>query len=185
MASLILVRHCEAAGQEPDAPLTKTGLRQARALADFLSTCPIDAVVTSAYRRAQQTAEPVADLWRLEVETDPRLNERILSPGPIDNWRQIVRDSFSDPDLSAPGGESANEVLRRAWPALDEQLLGAHRLPVIVTHGNLLALVLHSIGPSFGYAGWQRLSNPDVYHLNANDAGEISCRRLWSPRSEG
>ncbi len=185
MVSLILVRHCEAAGQEPDAPLTELGLQQARNLADFLSTFPIDAIATSAYRRARQTAEPLAHLMRLAIVVDPRLNERTLSPGPIPNWRDMVRDSFADPDLRAPGGESANEVLQRARPALDEHQLGPHHLPAVVTHGNLLALVLHSIDASFGYAGWQSLSNPDVYRLNADYAGEISFRRLWSPRPEG
>lgn len=31
-----LVRHCQATGQEPDAPLTETGQQQAIALADWL-----------------------------------------------------------------------------------------------------------------------------------------------------
>ena len=34
--TLILVRHCQAAGQEPDAVLTDTGIEQSRDLADFL-----------------------------------------------------------------------------------------------------------------------------------------------------
>ena len=150
MSSLILVRHCEAAGQEPDAPLTQAGRREALELANFLSAFPIDAVVTSAYLRARQSAEPLADLLHLGVEVDPRLNERVLSPYPIDNWREVVRDSFADPDLRASGGESANDVLRRAWPALHDLLIGSAELPVVVTHGNLLALVLHSIDPGFG-----------------------------------
>ncbi len=185
MASLILVRHCEAVGQEPDAPLTDAGQRQARELAAFLSALPVDAIVASAYRRAEQTAEPLADLLHLSVEIDPRLNERILSPCPIDNWRQVVHDSFTDPELSAPGGESANEVLTRAWSALNERLRGPRELPLVVTHGNLLALVLHSIDPGFGYAGWENLSNPDVYRVDDDGDGDgdgmMTYRRLWDP----
>ena len=179
MSSLILVRHCEAAGQEPDAQLTVAGRRQAAELAAFLSALPVDAIIASAYLRAQQTAEPLADCFRLDVEVDPRLNERILSPFPIDNWRQVLRDSFADPDLRTPGGESANEVLTRAWAAMNERLRGLRELPVVVTHGNLLALVLHSIDPGFGYAGWENLSNPDVYRVDGD--GVMSFQRLWSP----
>ena len=59
---------------------------------------------------------------------DPRLNERILSAEPIENWQEVIRDSFDDHDLRAPGGESAREVLGRAWAALDEIL--AERLQI-------------------------------------------------------
>lgn len=61
MSSLTLVRHCEAAGQEPDAPLTEVGRRQAAELADFLSAFPIDAIVTSSYRRSRETVTPVGN----------------------------------------------------------------------------------------------------------------------------
>ena len=181
MSSLILVRHCEAAGQEPDAPLTDAGHRQAGQLATFLSALPVDAIVASGYLRARQTAEAVADLLHLGIEVDHRLNERILSPFPIDNWQQVLRDSFSDPELSATGGESANEVLTRAWSALNERLRGPRELPVVVTHGNLLALVLHSIDSGFGYASWENLSNPDVYRVDGGGDGVMSFQRLWNP----
>ena len=180
-ARLILVRHCEAAGQEPDAPLTVDGQRQARELAAFLSTLPVDAIVASAYLRARQSAEPVADHLHLRIEVDPRLNERNLSPAPIDTWREVVRDSFADPDLRAPGGESADDVLLRAWSVLNELLAGSPELPVVVTHGNLLALVLHSIDSDFGYAGWENLSNPDVYRVDDSGDGDINFLRLWNP----
>ena len=183
MPSLILVRHCEAEGQEPEAPLTDAGRRQARELANFLSAFPIDVIATSAYRRAQETARPLADLQRLGIEIDPRLNERVLSPHPIDHWREVVRDSFADADLRAPGGESANDVLTRAWPAISGLLSGSQSLTVVVTHGNVLALVLNSIDPGFGYEGWENLSNPDVYRVDVGGEGVMSFRRLWDRSS--
>ncbi len=181
MSTLILLRHCQAAGQEPEAPLTPVGQRQARDLAQFLSAYPVDVIVASAYVRAQQTAQPLADLLHLSVQVDPRLNERRLSPHPIDNWREVVRDSFTDRDLRAPGGESANDVLLRAWSALNDLLIGSALQPVVVTHGNLLALLLHSIDPGFGYLGWENLSNPDVYRVEVDGDGRMSFRRLWNP----
>lgn len=180
MSALILVRHCQAAGQQPDAPLTPVGQRQARDLAQFLSAYPVDMIVTSAYLRAQQTAQSLADRLHLSAQVDARLNERTLSPRPIDNWREVVRDSFADRDLRAPGGESANDVLGRAWPALKQRLSGSHVLPAVVTHGNLLALVLHSIDPGFRYLGWENLSNPDVYRVDVDGDAGMSFRRLWN-----
>ena len=176
---LILVRHCEAAGQEPEAPLTETGERQAEALVEFLSGQPIDAVVSSEYRRARQTAEPLATARGLTMLTDPRLNERRLSEKPIAHWREIVRGSFADPDLRGPGGESAWEVLTRAWDALTELAENASGNTVVVSHGNLISLVLHSTDGTFGYEGWEGLSNPDVYLLDAGGGRGLRYRRIW------
>ena len=179
---LILVRHCEASGQQPDASLTETGSGQARELAELLSGAPVDRIVASAYIRAHQSIKPLAQRLGLPVHIDPRLNERNLSPRPISNWREVVRDSFDDWDLRAPGGESAREVLARAWECLNNLLEESDRLPVVVTHGNLMSLVLHTLDSSFGYAGWLDLTNPDVYALQSDANGELVFHRLWRPR---
>ena len=178
---LILVRHCQASGQEPDAALTDTGSEQARELAEFLSGTPVDRIAASAYVRAQQSIEPLAQRLGLPIHVDPRLNERNLSPRPIAHWRDVVRASFEDWDRRAPGGESAREVLARAWECLNDLRDEGHRRPLVVTHGNLMSLVLHSLDPSFGYAGWRGLTNPDVYALQSDDKGRPVFRRLWRP----
>ena len=177
---LFLVRHCQASGQEPEALLTEAGSRQAVVLAEFLAAYPIAAIVASPYRRAQQSVAPLAGRLGLGVRIDHRLNERTLSPRPIPNWREVVRDSFDDPDLRAPGGESAREVQERGWNCLNDLLNGDCRLPVAVTHGNLMSLILHSLNPAFGYAGWENLSNPDVYALHTGPDGRLGHRRLWN-----
>ena len=177
---LILIRHCEATGQEPDASLTEAGLRQAESLRDFLAGQPIDAVATSEYRRAQQSAEPLAAALGLTLQVDSRLNERVLAAMPMENWRDVLRDSFDDPDLRGPGGESAQEALQRAWAGLKDLLDGGCRLPSVVTHGNLFSLVLHSLDATFGYEGWAALSNPDVYLLEDSEPGGFTFCRIWN-----
>ena len=180
--TVILVRHCQATGQEPDAPLTETGHQQARNLAAFLSNYPVDHITTSRYLRAQHSIQPFATIAELPIHVDPRLNERILSAEPIENWQEVIRDSFDDHDLRAPGGESAREVLGRAWAVLDEILAENYRLPIVVTHGNLMALVLHSLDPSFGFERWKSLSNPDVYLLQHHQSSELTYQRIWQPQ---
>ena len=176
---LILVRHCEASGQGPDAALTSDGVRQAEILRDFLADERVDRVVCSEFVRAQQSAGPLAASRGLRIHVDARLNERTLASTPIDNWQDILRHSFSDPELRGPGGESAREVLKRAWGALNEVWMDERDTPVVVSHGNLISLALHSIDESFGYAGWERLTNPDVYVLEAPGDGTLGFRRMW------
>ena len=86
-----------------------------------------------------------------------------LSPVPIDHWRDVVARSFVDPDFAVPGGESGRDTLARGWAALEPALASPARVTALVSHGQISSLVLHHIGPPFGYEGWQRLSNPDVY----------------------
>ncbi|MCY4584005.1 MAG: histidine phosphatase family protein [Chloroflexi bacterium] len=177
---LLLIRHCQSSGQSPGAGLTELGFTQAHALVGFLSAMEVDAIVSSVYTRARQSIEPFAAVAGLPVHTDPRLNERTLSEVPLENWRELVRDSFDDLDLRAAGGESAREVLERAWACLGGLLGGGHRLPLAVTHGNLLSLVLSSLKPSFGYRGWESLSNPDAFLLQKSGAGRLTFERLWN-----
>ena len=176
---LILIRHCEASGQSPDAALTVAGIEQAERLKEFLADQPVDHVVSSTFVRARQTAQPLAVSKGLDVNADTRLNERILSVPPVDNWRELLRNSFADPDGRGPGGESAREALERAWAALTELLKSRRELPAVVTHGNLMSLALNSIDESFGYEGWASLSNPDVYMVEIADQGTWRFRRMW------
>ena len=177
---MLLIRHCQSSGQDPDAVLTEIGRKQAEALARFLSDYPIDMIVSSSYARARQSIEPFAANVGLPVHLDHRLIERTLSGSPLDNWREVVRDSFADLELRIPGGESAREVLDRGWAAITELIDGGHQLPIAVTHGNLLSLVLNSLDSNFGYDGWESLSNPDVFALKEADDGRLVFERVWS-----
>jgi 2,3-bisphosphoglycerate-dependent phosphoglycerate mutase len=180
MLAALLVRHCESSGQAPDAPLTARGLAQAEALAHVLAQHPIDHVATSPYLRARQTVEPFAARAGLRLHVHDGLAERRLSPEPIEHWRDVVRRSFTDPEHRVPGGESGAETLARGWAALDAILRGGHRLSVVASHGQLLSLVLHSIDSSFGFAGWESLTNPDVFLLRAADSGSFRFERVWN-----
>ena len=178
MPRLLLVRHCQSAGQHPDADLTEAGHSQAHALAETLGKHPIDHLVSSSYRRARATLAPFAARTRLFLHEDERLVERRLSPEPIDGWRDVVRRSFGEPDFCVAGGESGRQVLGRAWQALDEIFARGHALPAVASHGQLISLVLHSVDAGFGYAGWEALSNPDVHLLERDERGHVSYRRL-------
>ena len=53
-------------------------------------------------------------------------------------------------------------------------------MPLVVTHGNLLALVLHSLDPEFGFEGWKSLTNPDVFVLCDAGSGRMTFERIWN-----
>lgn len=170
-AGLLLVRHARAAGQAPDAPLTPEGERGAARLAEVLTggglaDRGITRIVSSPWTRAVETARPLAQRLGLEVETDERLTERVLSGANLTDWQTHLRASFADPELALPSGESGQTARARILAALEEART-PDGLTVVVTHGNLMALAL---GLDFG--GWAALKNPDVWSLNANGHAE-------------
>lgn len=174
-AELYLIRHCRAAGQEPEAPLTGDGADQALRLRDRLARLPIARIVSSPFRRARDSAAPLAERLGLAVRIDHRLAERVLAAEPAEDWRDRLRHSFADPGLAWPGGESGAAATARGRAALADAMDGAPGPVAIVSHGNLLALLLHSLDGRDGFAAWAALSNPDVFHIDP--AGTV--RRCW------
>jgi 2,3-bisphosphoglycerate-dependent phosphoglycerate mutase len=176
-STLLAVRHCESNGQWPDAELTAAGRAQAERLAEALSSQGIARIVSSPYARARETIAPLAGRLGLAIEVDERLAERRLSPLPVDDWRAHVARSFEDLDARAAGGESGGEALARAWAAVQDALETPGSL--IVSHGQLLSLVLHHIDRRFGFAEWQAMTNPDVFQIERTPDGALRFERAW------
>lgn len=172
---IYVVRHCKATGQEPGAPLTEAGRQQAEALADLLADQGIDLIVSSPYCRALESAAPLARRLGLPASEDGRLRERVLAGEDLPDWLHHLERSFADPDLRLPGGETSREAMARAVAVVDDVLASGARVPLIVTHGNLMALLLKRFDGRFGFAHWQALSNPDVYLVTDR------VERIWSP----
>lgn len=160
--TLYLVRHCAALGQEPDAPLTQEGYRQAEMLAQMLAQKSIGRIVSSPFVRAYETIAPFAKRCGLAIETDERLCERVLCGAARDDWREALQASFADLDVCLPGGESSRAAMKRGVAAVTEAWQD-NTTTVVVTHGNLLALILRHFDNTVGFAEWQGLSNPDVF----------------------
>lgn len=184
--TLYLVRHCQATGQDPNAPLTATGQQQAIALADWLSERSIGRIISSPLTRAYQSIQPLAERLALTIELDDRLVERLLSPVPLDNWRKRLAETFVDLDLHFAGGESSRVAMQRGVAVIDQAIQqtanSAMGAAVIVTHGNLMALMLKYFDPQIGYADWENLQNPDVYCIQLSQ-GATCVKRMVLPQS--
>ncbi|RDW22089.1 histidine phosphatase family protein [Oceanobacillus chungangensis] len=185
MRKIYFVRHCSAFGQHKDSPLTNDGIMQAQLLADFFEEQNItfDQIVSSPYLRAVESIKPFAERAGIDIEVDNRLEERILSDEPIEDWLEELECSFNDYHYALPGGESANEVINRANEVL-KPILNGHSVTnaIIVSHGNLLALVFSQFDKSFGFNQWKELGNPDIYLLESNDVDIISFKRIWDSK---
>jgi broad specificity phosphatase PhoE len=149
-----LVRHGEVHnptkvlyGRLPGFRLSERGLEQAEVAARFLAGRDIVAVIASPLERAQQTAEPIAAAYGLDIQTDPRIIESanrfeggVVEPGPgilrhPSHWSKL-RNPFK-PSWGEPYEKVAARVLAAVDDARDaarghEVVLVSHQLPVFV-----------------------------------------------------
>lgn len=179
MQHVYLIRHCQAEGQPPEAPLTELGTLQAERLPSFFADRPLNAVVSSPFLRAQLTAEPLARAFGLPVRVDERLMERVLSKEPLEDWRLALQQTYDDGKLRFEGGESAEEAAARGLACLREQTLSKAQHVAIVTHGNLLSLLIRQFQHDFGYDAWSVMTNPDVYYLTHEHEVWTYQGRIW------
>lgn len=170
-----VIRHCAAQGQEPDAPLTPAGRDQAEHLAEHLMDLGIESVISSPFLRARQSILPFLERSGLTVRTDDRLAERVLSASPMDDWMEKLKSSFVDPDISYEGGEAGREAAARVRSVVDGLPEGS--CTALVTHGNLMALLIGDYNSQFGFKQWQGLTNPDVFNISIGS--EVHIQRTW------
>ncbi|MEN1969415.1 histidine phosphatase family protein [Lentibacillus sp. N15] len=181
MKRIFLVRHCASDGQHKDSPLTYEGIRQAQVLSTFFDKQNItfDKIISSPYLRAIESIKPYAEQVSTKIEVNENLRERILSEQPIDDWLDVLEHSFADLSFNLPGGESGNDAIKRANSVL-ETIYANDTLKnvIIVSHGNLIALLLKQFDDAFGFEQWKNLRNPDVYVINSDlQSHTIEC--LW------
>ncbi|CEG21681.1 phosphoglycerate mutase GpmB [Planococcus massiliensis] len=170
---IFLVRHCQATGQAPEAGLTAGGAEQAQQLAQFFEEMEIAHIISSPFTRAIHSIEPAASKLGLQIEIDSRLSERVLSPEDLPDWMERLEESFGNLDLKLMGGESGNEAMARGM----EVVAAAPDRSILVSHGNLLGLLLKKMDTRYGFKEWKELSNPDVYEI---DMEEGSVKRIWA-----
>ena len=180
MKTIHLIRHCRSVGQEPKARLTPAGVEQARKLAAFLAGRGIDHVVSSPFARAVSSITPFAKDEGLGLTLDARLEERILSAEYHPDWQAMLERSFADHDLAFARGESARAAAKWGLAVFDEILAGPDSNAAVVTHGNLMALLLGNFDGGFGFEQWKALSNPDVYLLTFAASGKPGIARVWN-----
>ncbi len=105
MPRLYLVRHGqpEPAGDDPS--LTGAGRAQAETMAALLAPKGPLPILSSPFRRACETAAPLARLWGASVRAEPRISEIPMPPG-----------------APMPRAEWLKQVRTQRWPELDESL---------------------------------------------------------------
>lgn len=196
MTVLLLIRHGEndfrrrsrLPGRLAGIHLNEEGRAQARRLAYALSEVPLTAVYSSPLERALETAEPIARLHNLPVQTVEALTDVNVGDWAGRSWKQLRRTRLWAKILHAPAevrfphGESFGEVQQRVIEALQAILArhGEKEVVAVVFHADPIKLALaHFLGLPLN--SFQRL-NVDTASISAVWVGKELTRLLFVNR---
>lgn len=136
-------------GRLPGFPLSAKGLEQAKRLGASMSHLPIAAVYASPLTRTYETAQAIAIIHNLPVQTDDRLMDLItpLQSKPI-AYMESINWSFYRKEFIRAGGEPLSAVFHRMDTCIREKVakhLNQHI--VFLSHGDpVMAIKIKYLG---------------------------------------
>ena len=169
---LYLVRHGESDIPEDavqtDFPLSPLGREQAARVGQRFASLKIDHLITTPYKRTQETAQAIAATTGVSAIEEPGLGA--VDPGdlgrtPFSQRKQRWPEYYQNPsplqDYRPFGGEGPNAFYERVTGAFVERIWDRHRDEktnvVVVCHGETInAILLHLLGLPF--EGWMYFS---------------------------
>jgi len=193
---LILVRHGltpwneerRVQGWRSDVELGEKGQAQAQSLAAALAGEDVQAVYSSTLKRALATARAIAGPHGLEVRALPSLREidageaeglpvdRLKEDFPVfwKEWR------MGDGPVTWPGGESVEQVARRAWGAIARlRRRHQHETVVVVAHAFVhTSILVTALGLPAGYFRRLRVEAGSISVLELDRKGPLHNRLL-------
>jgi len=197
MPTLLLIRHGEneyikknkLPGQQAGIHLNERGRKQAAALADSLKELPIQAVYSSSLERALETAEPLAQALKLEVQQRPALMDINIGAwtgrslkmlNRVKAWAIVQRA----PSLfHFPEGESFLQAQERIVSEVDA-IAKAHSkgLVAVVFHADPIKLAIaHYIGLPFDYFQRLAIGTGSVSILGLHEFGAVLAALNLTP----
>lgn len=126
--------------------LSVSGEKRAEALSKHPELQNIDAVYSSNYLRAIETAKYIAFENNTIINIDERLNERKIGQTDDMDWKEFNRLQMKDFDFKLSGGESLNQTKKRVVDAMKNILM--------FETGNRVAVVGHSTAFTCLMSAW-------------------------------
>lgn len=132
--------------QNEKAFLSVSGEKRAEELSKHPELKNIDAVYSSSYVRALETAKYIALENNTIINVDDRLNERKIGQMGDMEWKEFSRLQMKDFDFKLSGGESLNQTKKRIVDAMKNILM--------FETGNRVAVVGHSTAFTCLMSAW-------------------------------
>ncbi|MGN7890986.1 histidine phosphatase family protein [Bacillus sp. 22475] len=181
MTTIYFVRHAHSTytKEERERPLSEKGHCDAENVTHLLKDKHIDVVISSPYKRAIQTVQGIANTYKLSIQTEEDLRERLLSTEPVSNFNDAMQNVWEDWSFAYEGGESNDVAQRRAVICMQNILKQYEGKKIVIgTHGNIMVLLMNYFNSKYDLEFWKTLHMPDVYKLNFDKNRFISAERI-------
>lgn len=184
MTTVYFVRHAQPNYENHDdltRELTEKGLQDRMRVVEVLREIPIHAVLSSPYKRAVDTVQPLADRRGLPVESDADFRERKVGDGWLEDFTAFAKRQWADFDFALEHGESLRQVQARNVAALERVLEQYHGKTIVIgSHGTALSTLVEHFAPGFGYEGFDRIRNimPWVVRFTFEDGNCIGVEEI-------
>lgn len=154
---LYFVRHGESKynvlklHQHGEVPLSKTGEKQAKAVAKRFRKIPIDTIIASDYMRAKNTAEEISTVTGKEILFNPLIRERKRpseltgTPYTTTKSKQIYQQMYrhrNDPNWHYSDEENFWDATERAKKFIKEVEKREEKRIAVVSHGAFIKFIL-------------------------------------------
>ncbi len=160
MKTIYFVRHGESEGnvknlyQGHAEPLTEKGRSQASIIAERCAALPIEVVVSSMAKRAQETADVIAKKLRKPIEHSDLFIERRRAKEQIGKSAEdpeakrimrLIKENFEVPGYRFSDEENFEDLRSRAIKALHFLEQRSENNILVITHGLFLRVLLASV----------------------------------------
>ena len=152
--------------------LSVSGEKRAEALSLLPELKNIDAVYSSAYVRALQTAKYIALENNVIINVDDRLNERKIGEMGDMEWKEFQRLQTKDFNFKLSGGESLNQTKKRMVEVMKSILM--------FEVGNRVAIVSHSTALSCLLSSWCEMGYNYENEIILSFRGETIVDGTWT-----
>lgn len=181
MTTVYFVRHCQSDHSVHDdriRPLTPKGLEDSRRVTEFLRDKPIEAVLSSPYRRAMDTVRDFTDTRGFSIEAVEDFRERAVGDRWVEDFMAFVKRHWENRDYREPGGESLRQVQARNLAALGEALKRYQGKTIAVgTHGTALSSIVNFYQPKFGFEQFAQIIDLMPWVVKFEFSGQ-DCRSI-------
>lgn len=126
--------------------LTVSGEKKAEKLSKLSELKDLDAVYSSSYVRALETAKYIALENNTIINIDDRLNERKIGNMGAMEWKEFSRLQMKDFNFKLSGGESLSQTKKRIVEAIKNILM--------FENGNKVAVVSHATALTCLLSAW-------------------------------
>jgi broad specificity phosphatase PhoE len=195
---VLLIRHGQSKGNAEGrfgghtaTPLSAWGRKQARATARVLAAQKISAIYSSDLPRAIETAEPLARIAHVRIQSTAAFRERsvgVMEGLTFEEAAEAFPDQYAallrrDFEHVLSGGESYRQLLDRARTKLDEaiELNKGGRIIIFSHTGTICILALHLMGaldaPNLKPV-WIATANCGISRFDLRDDGFIRVASL-------